>query len=240
MLASRSMRATRVSISAALVLSLAAGLTLTGCSTLISRLLEGSLTGDGQSGPPGNLLLPDQHIGCSTPNPTATPDPNVALTESIAMPSDEFWAYIDLLGGTNDPEGYDLVSAELAKTDLDTILAFEARLTLSLYALDSDCRAQWYLENEPMQFGFVSDDVFLYARGDTASAGRATWEEAVAENTLPWGGSDPTTGYGEYVLGVGYRAAELIGVPFDDFLDLKWETIPLSFETGSNSSGWGG
>lgn len=156
------------------------------------------------------------------------------------MESDEFWSYIDVLGGSNSSEGYELLAIELATTDLETIVAFDARMTLALYALDSDCRAQWYLLNEPMQFGFVSDDVFLYARGDTVSAGRATWEEAIATQTLPWGGSDPWTGGGEGVLSIGLRAAEIRGVPFEEYLDLRFASIPLSYETGSNRPGWGG
>ena len=47
-------------------------------------------------------------------------------------------------------------------------------------------------------------------------------------------------GGGEYVLGIGYRAAELLRLSLGDSYDLTWEKIPLSFETGSNASGWGG
>lgn len=191
-------------------------------------------------GPPGNLLLPGEAIICSTPAPDATPDSAVAIVEANAMPSDEFWQYIEVLDGTNSPAGFTRLETELAKADLDTIIAFDARLTLALHALDSDCRAEWYRLNEPAQFGFVSDDVFLYARADTISAGKATWEEAVNTQTLPWGGADPLAGTGEFLLYVGVGAAERQGITFDEYFAQLLERVPLSYETGSNPLGWGG
>lgn len=212
---------------------------LAGCVSFLPLFADDGGADIG-SGPPGNLLVPGGAVSCSTPAPDATPDPAVAFVEANAMASDEFWRYIELLEGTNSPEGYTKLETELAKVDLDTVIAFDARLTLALHALDSDCRAEWYRLNEPAQFGFVSDDVFLYARADTVSAGRANWEEAVATQTLPWGGADPLTGTGEFLLYVGLGAAERQGVTFDEYLDLRVDRVPLSYETGSNTLGWGG
>jgi hypothetical protein len=233
------MRTRRTTAFASTVASAGAVAVLAGCVPFLPVITDDG-GADRGSGPPGNLLLPDDAIICTTPAPDATPDAAVAIVEANAMPSDEFWQYIELLDGTNSPEGYTRLETELAKADLATVIAFDARLTLALHALDSDCRAEWYRLNEPAQFGFVSDDGFLYARADTVSAGRATWEEAVATQTLPWGGADPLTGTGEFLLYVGLAAAELQGVTFDEYLDRRVERVPLSYETGSNPLGWGG
>jgi len=162
----------------------------------------------------------------------------VAETELVAMPEDEFWDLVGVLGGSSDLKGFELLTDALAKTDLDTVLAFQARLTLALHALDSGCRAEWYRLNEPTHFGFVSDDVFLYSRCDTVVAGREVWQEAVDSETLPWGTVDPTTGNGESLLYVAGDAADRMGTPLEAYYDAQNASFSLSFETGANPLGW--
>ncbi len=185
-----------------------------------------------------NELLPDVAVPCVTPAPDAAPDPAVAETELVAMPEDEFWDLVGVLGGSSDPAGFEALTDTLAKTDLDTAIAFQARLTLALHALDSGCRAEWYRVNEPMQMGFVSDDVFLYSRCDTVVAGREVWQDAVDTDTLPWGTVDPTTGNGEFLLYVAVDAADRMGTPLEEYFDAQFASYTLSFETGSNPLGW--
>ena len=233
------MRSRRIIAIASTVASASAVAILAGCVPFLP-FVSNDREADHGSGPPGNVLLPGDAVACTTSAPGATPDAAVAVVEANAMPNDEFWEYIELLGGANSPDGYTRLETELAKADLDTVVAFDARLTLALYALDSDCRAEWYRLNEPAQFGFVSDDVFLYARADTVSAGRETWEEAVSTQTLPWGGADPMSGAGEFLLFVGLGAAERQGVTIDEYFTLLAERVPLSYETGSTPLGWGG
>lgn len=154
------------------------------------------------------------------------------------MPEDDFWALIELLESSTEPDKVEALTSALAATDLASVIAFDARLTLALHQLDSLCRAQWYEANEPTGFGFVSDDVFLYARADTVAAGRETWQEAADTQTLPWGDVDPTTGGGELLLYVPFDAAERLGYTLDEYFAEVGDAFTLSYETGSNASGW--
>lgn len=161
-----------------------------------------------------------------------------SATDAVAMPADEFWEYIDILDGQTTELGFDKLTSALATAGPAAALAFDARLTLALYELDSLCRADWYEANDPGGLGFVSDDTFLYARCDTVVAGRANWEAAVADGTLPWGNVDATTGFGELLLYVGADAAARAGVPMEEYWDRRFSVVPLSYETGSNPNGW--
>ena len=136
---------------------------------------------------PGPTLLnettPDMESGppCELPPPPL--DPVALEVDATAMLADEFWGYIDLLGGTTDEAGMEALTSALAERDLDTIVAFDRRLTLSLYSLDFVCRYDWYIANDPLDLGYLGDDGFLYARADTVAAGRENFESALAEVT---------------------------------------------------------
>jgi len=154
------------------------------------------------------------------------------------MDEDRFWSLIVVLGGTTDLDSFDRLTLDLAELPLPEIAAFQARLTLALYALDSGCRAEWYRMNEPGRVGFVSDDVFLYARADTVTAGREVWSTAVETQTLPWGTVDPTTGNGELLLYVSFDAIDIAGLDVDEFYALLDAGITVSYETASSTAGW--
>lgn len=177
-------------------------------------------------------------VDCPTIEPTVDDSEIRSSAEDAAMPADEFWDYIALLEGQTTEAGFDRLADALAAAGVDAALAFDIRLALSLYELDSLCRADWYSANDPAGLGSVSDDTFLYARCDTIAAGRANWEAAVADNTLPWGDVDPSTGMGEFLLYVGADAAQRLGVPIEEYWDRLYSALPLSYETGSNPNGW--
>ena len=179
-------------------------------------------TPDMEAGPPCELLPPPL-------------DPAALELDATAMPADEFWGYIDLLGGTTDEAGMEALTSALAERDLDTIVAFDERLLLSLYSLDFVCRYDWYIANDPLDIGYLGDDGFLYARADTVAAGRENFEAALAEGTIDWGTVDPTTGYGEILLYVAWDAATRIGLE-EEYWSASGST-PISFETGSNPAG---
>ena len=168
----------------------------------------------------------------------APPDTNVQQAETVAMPEVEFWSLIAELNGSNAPAGYTALSAKLAQRPLTELIAFEARMTISLYTLDDECRSAWYSKNDPTGLTFVADDDFLYARADTVSAGRAVWDDAVQNDTLPWGDNGETTGSGESLLYVAMDAAKLQGTTDDEWFARVRKTFELSYETGSNPAGW--
>lgn len=185
-----------------------------------------------------NDLLPNQPIPCHLSDRPSAADPDAVATESVAMEEIAFWELIGAMGGETDTAGFDALTEKLAELSMDDLVAFEARLTLALYALDDPCRAEWYRVNEPGDVGFVSDDVFLYARCDTVAAGRAVWQDALTSRTLPWGTVDPSTGNGELLLYVAGEEVEDRQLDIDAFYDLVEQRILVSFETGSNPAGW--
>jgi len=154
------------------------------------------------------------------------------------MPSNRFWRLIAELGGSNSNASYTRLSMRLAALPVDQLVGFDARLTLSLYALDDECRADWYVKHEPVTPEFRTDDDFLYERADTVTAGRAVWEYAVRTDTLPWGATDAVDRDGENLLYVAAEAANRRGVSDDAFGARESAAFSLSYETGSNPAGW--
>ena len=164
-------------------------------------------------------------------------DDAVAKTEAVAMPSPQFWTLIAALGGSTSDDAFDSLASALAGRTIDDLVAFAARLSLVVHALDTRARHTWYTANDPMGLGFVSDDVFLYARLDTICAGESVWLEAIREGTLPWGSVDPTLGAGELLLSAAPNAADAQG-GWEEFGAKYAERVLVSYETGSNTDGW--
>ena len=211
--------------SAAVALTLLASLGLAGCAPTPSGLLN---------------RLPDRSKKACVSNlhPTSSPDPGLAKAEAGAMPEDQFWALISVLHGANSDAAYKRLSNRLAALPTATIVAFDVRLTISLYKLDDQCRAHWYATHDPSGLGIVGDDDFLYFRADTVSAGRATWEKAIATDTLPWGTTDAVNNDGEDLLYVATDAAAKHHISQDKLLDMEAKVTDLSYETASNPAGW--
>jgi len=160
-------------------------------------------------------------------------DALLANAEAVAMPEASFWGWIDKLGGTSE-EDYDRLTEELSNEPIETIAAFDARMTIQLYLLDDECRAAWYEDRE----GYVSDDVFLYGRADTVSSGEKFFARALRDDTLPHAGNAPSEGDGEFLLYVAMDAATAAGATEREWDSATASHRELSYETGSNPAGW--
>jgi hypothetical protein len=167
----------------------------------------------------------------------AAPSPDIARVESIAMGEDRFWSFIGALHHSLEQAAFDRVSRTLSRASVDEIIAFDARMTLDLYELDSACRVEWYGNHDPDHLGFPLDDDFLYFRCSTIIAGRDNFERAVSSQTLPWG-SVSTDDSGEPLLYIGITAAAMKGLSDETFQNREDAVIPLSYETASNPQGW--
>ena len=196
--------------------------------------------------PDGNLATEPVAVGTcpwATPvalEPAASDDP-VETTEANALPEDLFWPVIESIPDLPVHSDFDRVAAQLAGCAKSDILAFDARLTLALYALDGPRNSQWIIENDPSGTHATSDDSFLYSRCAAVLGGRSSWQRAVDEGTLDWGEDPPdTTGVSEYLLSVGLAAAEAQGRSPEQYFDDLVRAVPVSYETGSNAQLWGG
>lgn len=166
-------------------------------------------------------------------------DDDRAAAEAIAQPAAEFWSLIETVPDDPADEDFSRVAQGIVGEGIEGVLAFQARLTLALYDLDGRANHAWFVEHDPMQFGFVSEDVFLYARCATVLAGREIWSRAVADETLEWrDASLHESGASEMLLGVAPAAAEALGITNEEWFELAFTRIPISYETGSNAAGW--
>lgn len=173
----------------------------------------------------------------SQPAPEGDP---TAMTEAVALDETQFWALIESIPAAPVEADFQAMASDLGGCTLTDVVAFQARLTLALYALDGPENMAWYEENDPSGLGFVSEDLFLYARCAAVLGGRASWEAAVAQQTLDWGDDAPDTyGYAELLLYVALDAAVAQGVTVDDYYDAVGSAVAISFETGSNTDRWG-
>lgn len=163
----------------------------------------------------------------------------VAVTEALALDEDRFWGLVEMIPSRPREADFEATSSALAGCPLDDIVAFDARLALSLYLLDGPENLAWYEKNDPLQLGFVSDDTFLYARCATVLGGRESWSAAVDEQTLAWGDDQPDVdGYSELLLYVALEAARAQGMTMDEYFETSFSAIPVSPETGSNTERW--
>ena len=206
----------RISAAVTVVALMAA---MTGCS---QRVLMNTITS-----------APNAKQCVSNVGSTVADDASLGNAESLAMREEDFWGWIDTLEGTSE-ESYSRLAEELSDEPIETIAAFDARMTIQLYRLDDECRAAWYESHE----GYVNDDVFLYARAETVSSGRKFFERAIQNDSLPHRGDGPSEGDGELLLYVGMNAARSSGASEKDWDDATYPYRNLSYETGSNPAGW--
>ncbi|MBU1587017.1 MAG: DUF4240 domain-containing protein [Actinobacteria bacterium] len=217
---------------------LCAALVLSGCA------LTGPLGGSTRAAttPPEESAQPVGVGTCPWPDPyvptAATSSDPVAAAEALALPEDRFWDLLSTVPGVADKADFDAVSSALAGCARSDLIAFEARLTLALYALDGERNFDWIVDNDPAGLHFATEDSFLYSRCATIMAGRETWRHAVENGTLEWGAD--VTGSSEWLLFVGLAAAEAQGIDVDDYYDEVFGSIPISYETGSNTELWAG
>lgn len=158
-------------------------------------------------------------------------------TEAIALTAEEFWALVESVPDDPAIAEFERLSAELSERGENAVAGFHAALTLALFDLDGRANHAWFVANDPAGLGFVSEDVFLYARCATVLAGREIWERSCANQTLEWRDSTlHESGISEMLLEVAPQAAELLGI--EDWWDLSFRLVPLSYETGSNAARW--
>lgn len=163
-----------------------------------------------------------------------------AETTRLALDEAAFWDVIAGFEGQASFERAEVVSASLSTLTGPELIAFDARLTLALFHLDGADFMTWYGQNDPLsvQFGgYVSEDVFLYARGAVVAAGPEAYATAIETRTFPVFDED---GSGEAVLSLTWSAAELAGLDPEAWFAERFALIPLSYETGSNSPAWPG
>lgn len=220
--------------------------------TLVCGLLAGCSSDPGQSFnrlPEDPATRAHTHCRSNVPghpgyepsaSPTSAEDAltarDVAAAERVAMPEDHFWRLIGTMhGSVSDPAVRRLRRALETGPEVD-LVPFEARLDLSLYALDDECRVDWYDAHDPTGLGNLMDDDFLYVRTDTIAAGRTVWEDAMAHDTLPWGTVDAADEEGEDLLYVAGEAAHHDGVR-DSIFERSTQFDDL-YETGTNPDGW--
>jgi hypothetical protein len=231
----RSPRLLALAIPGALVL------TLTGCLPVALFPRVSDLPA---APPPPTLAIGDcpwdpTATATMSPSPTPSADP-IAATEAIALSDDLFWPMIEAIPDPPAISDFEALASALAGCPLESVVAFEARMTLALYALDGPDNHAWYEENDPLGLGFVSEDTFLYARCATVLGGKVSWAAAVEDGTLDWGSDSPDTeGYSEFLLYIGAEAAQAQGMDMGDYYGMVFETIPISYETGSNTTLWG-
>lgn len=100
------------------------------------------------------------------------------------MTEQEFWDLIATLGGSADEDGTAGLEDELSALDASAITAFADRFAAALVALDRpEIARQTYWElgsDTPVP---PSADGFLYARAAVVAAGRATYEQVLADPT---------------------------------------------------------
>lgn len=172
------------------------------------------------------------------PTPPVTDDP-VADAEAVALSEDRFWELIESIPDRPGPEDFEEVASRLSGCFPSDTMRFDARLKLVLYALDGPENVDWLEANDPTGLGFVSDDVFLYARCAAVLGGRDSWTAAVRDHTVDWGDDRPDIdGASESLLYVAVRAAGAQGMSSEDFSALSSLFAPLSYETGSNIELW--
>ncbi len=222
-------------------LVIAGMLSLAGCADVAAALREDWRSPSAPASPSATRDRPDAAIAevappCVSAGPLDLDDPNVAQTLDVAMAEDEFWELIDVLGGRSAHSDFARLIGALEDRPAEDLVSFNARLTLALYALDDECHLRAYEEDDPSGIGFVSSDVFLYARADTVTAGREYWEEAIAGGRLPWG--DVTPGAGEALLFAALDASRTHGMDEYELWNLEDEAFALSYESGSNPDGW--
>lgn len=163
-------------------------------------------------------------------------DPDVTDALAVAMHEAEFWSLIDELHGGNEEEDIARLTRVLAERPVEDLIGFDARLALTMYALDDQCHLVAFRDGDRWDGSWVDGDAFVYARADTIAAGRQAWESALAEGHLDAGETSPMSG--ELLLYVTLDASMMQGMDELELWDLEDEQFSLSYESGSNPTGW--
>jgi hypothetical protein len=142
------------------------------------------------------------------------------------MPEDEFWQFIEVLGGSADEDAVGRLADALRAAGKRKAIGFAERLAATLYELD-----RIELFRQPVRWADapgedilpLSDDSFLYLRAGIVARGKDTVDAVLADpavlQTALWDD-------GEALL---YAADEAV----DDEIETR-----LSYETGSNRAHW--
>jgi hypothetical protein len=145
----------------------------------------------------------------------------VDVSSAVAMPDEDFWHLIDLLGGECGARAVTRLRTALARRAPEAIGGFEATLSLKLHSLDHPRNTM------SVKVGgrrVVSSDASLYLRCRIVAAGRSAYELALK----PSSNSQLKGSSGENLLSVAASAYELkVGYPVN-FVGL----VPV--ETGDN------
>jgi hypothetical protein len=144
-----------------------------------------------------------------------------------AMPEDEFWQFIAVLGGSTDADAVERLTAALRAGGKRKAVSFAERLAATLYELDRevlcDQPVRWLDDPEGESPIPLSGDTFLYLRAAVVAQGKTVVEQVLADPgvllTRPWAD-------GEALL---YAAEEVAGREIG---------TKLSYETGSNQEHW--
>lgn len=207
------------------------------CSILFAALFSGLLGGCS----PGVLVVSDS-AATGAPFPSSIPasasaGPTVAsdaattddgaLTAAQALPEEEFWELIDVLGGSSDPEAVQRLTSVLRARGEDTTRRFAERLAERLHHLDREALfrrpVRWSDDPPWMRSIPLSADTFLYLRADIVARGRETYEAVLADPAVL---DSRVWDDGEALLRVADQAA-----------GKRLET-QYSYETGSNDEHW--
>lgn len=142
------------------------------------------------------------------------------------MPEDEFWQFIDILGGSADDDAVTRLTEALRGGGKRTAVGFAERLAATLYDLDRE-----ELFRQPVRWADapdedaipLSDDSFLYLRAGIVARGKDSVEAVLADPAVL---QAELWDDGESLL---YAAEEAAG----DQIETR-----LSYETGSNAAFW--
>ena len=142
------------------------------------------------------------------------------------MPEDEFWQFVEILGGSVDDEAVGRLADALRAAGKRKATGFAERLAATLYELD-----RFELFRQPVRWADapdedilpLSDDSFLYLRAGIVARGKDTVDAVLADPALL---ETELWDDGEALL---YAADEAV----DDEIQTR-----LSYETGSNTAHW--
>jgi hypothetical protein len=142
------------------------------------------------------------------------------------MPEDQFWSFIDLLGGSPGADSVSRLTDALRSGGKATAIGFAESLAAVLHELDREVLVRRTIrwadapDQDPIP---LSDDTFLYLRCAVVAAGRATVDAVLADPAVL---ESRLWDDGEGLL---HAAGEAAG----DEIDTE-----LSYETGSNTEHW--
>ena len=141
-----------------------------------------------------------------------------------------FWALLSLLDWSKSGDDDAVVApvvAELSTLTVSEITAFEDRLALTLFALDTKMHAKEIGEGSYSEGNHFSVDWFLYARCAVVANGKELYDRVLAHPS-----AFPKNMEFEALLGIS--AAAHYAKTGEDFM----YSSKTSYETYSNTAGW--